>query len=83
MTKHIVFAISSVLVVLQLGIFVYRQETAEWKTYQRTYYEKLAEAVDDPAIAATPLHVEQVWDKNLNRADRCITCHGGIANPAF
>ena len=83
MVKHIVFGVSSVLVFFQLGIFAYQFETAEWKTYQSTYYKKLAQVVSDPKIADTPLKVEQIWDKTLNRADRCTTCHGGIANPAF
>ena len=83
MVKHIVFGVSSLLVVVQLGIFVYRFETAEWKSYQSTYYKKLAEVVNDPEIADTPLKVVQIWDKSLNRPDRCTTCHGGIGNPAF
>lgn len=83
MVKHIVFGISGLLIVLQLGIFVYREETAEWKGYQETYYKKLAEVVGDPEIANSPIQVNQVWDKRLNRADRCMTCHAGIANPAF
>lgn len=83
MVKHMVFGISGFLIVLQLGIFVYREETAEWKGYQSTYYKKLAEVTGDPKIAKTPIKVSQIWDKNLNRADRCTTCHVGIDNPAF
>lgn len=83
MVKHILFGILGFLIILQLGIFVYREETAEWKSYQATYYKKLAEVTGDVRIAQTPLSVNQVWDKNLNRADRCTTCHLGIANPAF
>lgn len=83
MVKHIVFAVSSVLVVFQLGLFVYNFETAEWKGYQSTYYKKLAEVTGTPEIAKTSLKVQQVWDKDLDRPDRCTTCHGGVANPAF
>ncbi|MFQ5597667.1 MAG: c-type cytochrome [Nitrospiria bacterium] len=83
MLKHIVFGASSVLVVLQLGLFVYNFETAEWKTYQSTYYKKLADVTGDPAIAKTSLKVTQIWDKELDRADRCTTCHAGVNNPAF
>ncbi len=83
MVKHIVFGISGFLIVLQLGIFVYKEETAEWKGYQATYYKKLAEVTGNPEIANNPIKVKQIWDKNLNRADRCTTCHAGIDNPAF
>ncbi len=77
------FAALSVIIFLELGMFVYREYSAEWKTYQATYYEKLAEKMNDPKLAGSPLRVNQIWDKNLNRPDRCVTCHAGIANPAF
>ncbi|MFQ5779592.1 MAG: c-type cytochrome [Nitrospiria bacterium] len=83
MVKHVVFGVSSLLVVLQLGIFVYREEFAEWKPYQAAYYKKLAEVTNDPSIAKSPLRVTQIWNEALNRADRCTTCHAGIGNPAF
>ncbi|HIE64399.1 MAG: c-type cytochrome [Nitrospira sp.] len=83
MKKHILFAALSVIIFLELGMFVYREYSAEWKTYQATYYEMLAEKMDDPKLAASPLRVNQIWDKHLNRPDRCVTCHAGIANPAF
>ncbi len=83
MVKHIVFGLSSFFVVVQLGAFVYNFETAEWKTYQSTYYKKLAEFTQDPKLAKTSLKVEQIWDKRLDRADRCTTCHAGVGNPAF
>ena len=83
MVKHIVFGVSSFLVVVQLGVFVFNFETAEWKSYQSTYYKKLAEVTKDPSIAKTPLKVAQIWGKQLDRADRCITCHAGVGNPAL
>lgn len=66
-----------------IGVFAYRDVKAEWKDYQVTYNEKLAKVVNDPTIAKKPLHVEQIWNNALNRADRCTTCHAGIGNPAF
>ena len=83
MIKHALFAIFSVLVLLQLGMFAYREQNPEWKKYQATYYEKLAKVTNDPKVARTSLRVKQIWNSSLNRADRCITCHGGIDNPAF
>jgi len=83
MKKHILFAALSVIIFLELGMFVYREYNAEWKTYQATYYEMLAEKMNDPKLAGSPLRVNQIWDKTLDRPDRCVTCHAGIANPAF
>lgn len=83
MIKHFLFAIFSVVVLFEIGVFAYRQETPEWKDYQATYYQKLAQKTGDAKVAGTPLKVQQIWDERLNRADRCVTCHGGIDNPAF
>lgn len=83
MVKHLIFGASSFLVVLQLGVFVYRNEFPEWKSYQAAYYAKLADVTNDPKLAKTSLRVTQVWNDTLNRADRCTTCHAGIGNPAF
>jgi len=81
--KNLLFAVLGILVLFLLGVFAYRDATAEWKGYQSTYYEKLARQVNDPKIAKTPLRVNQIWNNALNRADRCTTCHLGVGNPAF
>lgn len=83
MVRYILFGFLSLLILFQLGMFAYREETAEWKSYQKAYYEKLANVVGRPEIAKTPLKVQQIWNGSLNRTDRCTTCHGGIDNPAF
>lgn len=83
MLKDFLFAILSFLIVIFIGVFAYWDISAEWKGYQTTYNEKLAKVVNDPNIAKTPLKVDQIWNKSLNRADRCTTCHAGIGNPAF
>ncbi len=83
MFKHFFFALTSVVVFVELGIFAYKDANPEWKNYQKVYYQKLAEKLNDPDMAHSPLSVKQVWDKDLNRIDRCTTCHGGIDNPKF
>lgn len=83
MIKHFLFAFFSVAILVQLGVFAYRQAAPEWKEYRQTYYDKLAEKVGDPAVAHSTLAVQQIWNDKLNRADRCTTCHGGIDNPKF
>lgn len=81
--RHFLFALFSLIVLFEVGLFAYRDANPEWKGYQRTYYKKLAEKLKDPTLASSPLNVEQIWDKELNRIDRCVTCHRGIGNPAF
>ncbi len=83
MLKDFLFAFLSLSIVVMIGIFAYRDINPEWKGYQKTYNEKLAKVVNDPKIANQPLKVTQIWNRFLNRADRCTTCHVGIGNPAF
>lgn len=83
MVKHVLFAVLSIGVLVLLGAFVYQEETAEWKGYQRDYYKKLAEITNDPKAAKTPLTIKQIWSEQLGHADRCMTCHMGIDNPKF
>jgi mono/diheme cytochrome c family protein len=83
MIRHILFAVSSLLVLVLLGAFASREETAEWKYYQKAYYKRLAQLTNDPKAANTPLKIQQTWNVELDRADRCVTCHMGIDNPKF
>jgi len=83
MIKHLLFGICGLTILFLLGAFAFREETAEWKPYQRAYYQKLAQITGDPKVAATPLAIKQIWNADLGRADRCVTCHMGIDNPKF
>lgn len=83
MIKHFLFALFSVVVLFEIAVFAYRDANPEWKQYRQVYYQKLSQKLNDPQVAHSSLRVEQIWDKDLNRADRCVTCHGGIANPLF
>ncbi|HET6369851.1 MAG TPA: cytochrome c, class I, partial [Nitrospiria bacterium] len=71
MVRHVLFAICSVAVLVLLGAFAYREETGEWRNYQRDYYQKLAKFTNDPTMANTPLRIKQIWSKELGHADRC------------
>jgi mono/diheme cytochrome c family protein len=69
---------------------------AEWKKYQKKYYQlqseayqKQADASKDPKekerlsleakkIKRAGLEVKQIIARDLNRVDRCITCHVGM-----
>ena len=83
MVKNVLFTGLSILVLLLLAAFTYREEHADWKKYQRAYYVQLARISNNPGMADTPLQIKQIWNSELGHADRCTTCHMGIANPAF
>lgn len=75
------FALSNFVLVLLLMWTVGVEYAPEWKQYQREYYRLLAERLDKPEVADTPLEIRQVWDPQLGITDRCMTCHMGVNNP--
>lgn len=81
--KEITFGLSSLLILLMLGFDIWRSENASWKSYQQTYYKKLFEKTGDKNVLASPIKIQQIWNAELGLADRCHTCHLGIANPNF
>ncbi len=82
--KNVLFAIAGLSLAVLFGYHSYQSANPEWHDYQRTYYKILAEKMNDPKLAGTPLKVDQVWLPTVNnRADRCMTCHKGVGNPLF
>lgn len=79
-------ALSWALLALFL-VSVVQGENVEWKRYQREYDRRLADKLADPEqkreALRQPLVVQQVWIPEINRVDRCMTCHAGIENPAM
>ncbi|MFQ5456541.1 MAG: cytochrome c, class I, partial [Nitrospirota bacterium] len=88
--RDILFAGFSVFLFILIVLALYKESNPEWpersidwRDYQREYYKKLAAKLNDKEIAKTPLKIQQIWNKELNRADRCMTCHMGINKSIF
>lgn len=93
MSYRKLFIAANFLLLGVLAVAFLKDYNAEWKTYQRNYYEmtaddlvKQAAAEKDPkkasdlrALAAstrkTPLEIKQIIVGDLDRYDRCTTCH--------
>lgn len=71
-----------------LGIFSWvflKEYLAEWRSYQAEF-RRLEQEVKDPhALSLTPPvdGIRQVWLADLDRVDRCTTCHLGSDDPDF
>jgi len=78
------FLLSILLLVITL-IILFRESRTEWKNYQEGYKEFLLNTAATPADRDQAdryvVGVKQVWLSELNRADRCTTCHAGVDNP--
>jgi cytochrome c2 len=81
--KSVLFAFFGGTLLLLLGIAAYRESNPEWHEYQRTYNEMLAKKLNRPELADMKLEIKQIWNQELNRPDRCMTCHTGAENPLF
>jgi cbb3-type cytochrome oxidase cytochrome c subunit len=67
------------LIVLALSGFVFFDYfTPEWQSYQSEFRELVTEKLGPERAAMAPRGLQQVYVKELERADRCVTCHLGM-----
>jgi cytochrome c2 len=52
--------------------------TPEWKGYQQEFQERVAKKFGADRAAQIPVGLQQIWAKDLDRVDRCVTCHQGM-----
>ncbi len=82
---HLAFA---VLGLAFLGIFswVFMQEFfAEWRTTQAQFRAIEGQVKDPHALSLAPPAdgIRQIWLRDIDRVDRCTTCHLGVDDDAF
>lgn len=84
-TKWILLVSSMVFLVFLLLAAFEENFTAEWRDHQTAYAHQLNEqaAAAGKAPVSYPLEIRQIYLEDLNRIDRCVTCHAGVDNPAF
>ena len=75
----IFFLIVSLLTLLISLIVIAREETPEWKDYQSEFKDIVAENFGNVDLSDIPDGIQQIWVEDLDRVDRCITCHQGIS----
>ncbi len=83
----VIILVCSVLTLFLLAIATVQENiSVEWKDYQRAYCTELLAQTrtgGDRAAADINIKIRQLYLPQLNRTDRCITCHIGIDNPAL
>lgn len=52
--------------------------TPEWKGYQEEFQEMVEQKYGAERAAQVPRGLQQIWVKDLDRVDRCTTCHMGM-----
>jgi len=86
--KFVLF-FSSIAVILFSGLYLYQENIApEWRVHQLAYLDQIKktpilDTVPEPDLIPFKIELKQVWLPQMNRADRCISCHVAIENPYF
>ena len=81
------FTALGLLVGLLVAMGYYRDEYRPWKDYQRQFIReeiRRATTPDQRLLAeSTPLQIQQILLPELNRVDRCTTCHMAVEDPSY
>ncbi|RMF73404.1 MAG: hypothetical protein D6744_15680, partial [Planctomycetota bacterium] len=84
----VIMLLSSLVCLVLLGLSAYEEQfSGTWREHQRQYRAaSLAAAKSDSARAAAAAmrpKLKQVFLPQLDRVDRCVTCHIGIEDPGM
>lgn len=81
------FTVLGLLVGVLVGLGYYRDEYRPWKDYQRRFIReeiRRATTPDQRTLAqSTPVQIRQILLPELNRVDRCTTCHLAVEDPSY
>jgi cytochrome c2 len=66
----------AVLIITALVFWNYY--TPEWQDYQNEFRDMVAKKLGADKAVPAPRGLQQIWVKDLNRVDRCTTCHQGM-----
>jgi cytochrome c2 len=77
-TDRLLLSLAGVLLLGLTGFVLYESFAPEWKSYQVEFRDLVEEKFGSERAAAVPTGVQQAFVKELNTADRCITCHQAV-----
>lgn len=81
------FSAFCVLVGVLAAVGYYRDEYRPWKDYQKKFITEEIRRASTPdqkiQAARIPVQVRQILLPELNRVDRCTTCHLAVEDPSY
>ena len=75
------FAVASILFMVVLAVSPLKDFFREWKFYQYRFNNLVADL--PKKVKPAEIGIKQIWNRKLDRVDRCITCHLGIKEEAL
>ena len=77
--------LSGLVILIFALLAAYRELSPEWSRYQAEYKTQLVNTLKDEAAKKKALaltaEVQQLYLRDLQRIDRCTSCHVGVENP--
>ncbi|MDA1088316.1 MAG: c-type cytochrome [Verrucomicrobia bacterium] len=81
------FTASSLLVGILVVVGFYRDRFREWKVWQRDYIRQETARATTPqekdAARRIPVAIKQIVLPEVQRVDRCVTCHVAVDDPSY
>lgn len=77
----LLFAVTSVGLLVVLGIAPSKDYFSEWRSTQHNYNEYLMTIPQKRS--PEKIGLKQRWNEDLDQVDRCTTCHLGVDDPAL
>lgn len=71
-------SLAGIAVLLLTGFIFFDYYTPEWQQYQAEFRGLVTEKLGAERAAMAPKGLQQVYVKELDKADRCVTCHQGV-----
>lgn len=78
-----VLAIVGGLLVVSTALFAWSDRKHDWRWYQSEFRRLVTEKYGADKAKSVPSGMQQIWAKDLRRADRCVTCHQGVLWKGF
>ncbi|MBL8136791.1 MAG: c-type cytochrome [Acidobacteria bacterium] len=78
-----VMAVVGVVLVIGTGLFMWSDRAHDWRFYQMEFAQLVADQFGADKAAEVPTGMQQIWVADLERADRCTTCHLGVLWKGF
>jgi cytochrome c2 len=76
-------AVIGLVLVGATAFFAWSDRQHDYKYYQFTFRNMVAEKLGAERAATVPSGIQQVWVPGLRRADRCVTCHQAVSWKGF
>jgi len=73
----LLYSFGGIVLIVTAGVF-WNYYTPQWQEYQDEFREMVAKKFGPARASQAPRGLQQIWVKDLNRVDRCTTCHEGM-----